>query len=286
MAFEFNIGTAKAMSTSASTAINGVQGTIGNVQGTFANITQSATNAASRITNVGGSTLLQAGGIPLTDSNAAPIDNYKVKLISCTGLNSGNPADIERVVFEVTPTFTEERAVEYTPVAPIHLPGSVQVYKRTNARTFGVAAYLISRTREEATANIAILQTLRGWTMPYFGSGSSTGRHSPVKDNPAGRREAAEILGAPPDVLYLYAYSSMTSRERQGHININRIPVVLSSLSISYPEDVDYIPTFSANREPMPTKMTVNLTLLETHSPHDFEQFSLQQFKAGKMTHF
>ena len=94
------------------------------------------------------------------------------------------------------------------------------------------------------------------------------------------------MLGAPPDVLYLYAYSSPTSRDGKSHVNINRVPVVLSQLGIQYPDDVDYIHTFYANLEPMPTKMSVTLMLLETHSPFEYEQFSLQNFKAGRLNHF
>ena len=218
-------------------------------------------------------------------SSSEAMDNYKVKLVSATSLGRSSPSDIERVIFQVSPTVNEDRSVEYTAVSPIHMPGSVQVYKRTNSRTFAIAAPLISRTREEATKNMKILQTLRGWTLPYFGTGSSTGGMQDPKGDGATRR-ASELLGAPPDVLYLYAYSSPTSRDGFSHVNLNRIPVVLSQLGIAYPDDVDYIPTFYENREPMPVKMLVNISLLETHSPHEYEQFSLRQYKEGMLENF
>lgn len=216
-------------------------------------------------------------------ANTDPLDNFTIKLISTTDLRNNNPSQIERVIFDVSPSFNEDRAVEYSPVSPIHMPGSVQVYKRTNARTFSISAYLVSRTREEATKNMAKLQTLRGWTMPYFGVASATGSYGAGTGSDA--NAPRELMGAPPDVLYLYAYSAPKSRNK-GHVNINRVPVVLSQLGIIYPEDVDYIPTFNDNKEPMPTRMQVSLTLLETHSPFEYEQFSLQQFKAGKLAHF
>lgn len=211
-----------------------------------------------------------------------PVDNYKVKLISATKLRQAAANDIERVIFDVSPTVTEERSVEYSQQSPIHLPGTIQVYKRTNSRNFSITADLISRTREDATKNIKTLQTLRGWTMPYFGYGSRTGSKQDLNDN----RSGGELLGAPPDVLYLYAYSSPTSRNKKDFVNVNEVPVVITSLSISYPNDVDYIPTFGSNKEPMPTKMTVSISLVETHSPHEYESFSLQDFKAGRLRYF
>jgi hypothetical protein len=232
------------------------------------------------------SALARASTTTTSTPSADPLDNFKVKLISATSLRNKNPADIERVVFNVSPTVTEDRSVEYSAVSPIHMPGSVQVYKRTNARTFAVSATLISRTRQEATANMKTLQLLRGWTLPYFGVGSGTGGYTDPKDDGTQLRTASELLGAPPDVLYFYAYSSSTSRKGTDHVNINRIPVVLSQLSIAYPDDVDYIPTTFSNKEPMPAKMLVTLSLLETHSPYEFEHFSLQNFKLGQLKHF
>ncbi len=260
--------------------------------------------------------------------------NYKVRLISVASL--AGIGSYDQVIFNVTPRFSESREVEYTSLTPIHLPGGIQVYKNTRARTFSLTAHLISRTMEEATLNMLYLQTLRGWTMPYFGA-SSTLSASDVaarkqnrdaniqaQDNANGTTEDAgapserqmsgdeqnklavarqksngtgmELLGAPPDVLYLYAYSSDansgTGQDRPSYygVNINKVPVVITSLNIAYPDDVDYIPTYSngdpRKSEPFPVKMDVEISLVETHSPREYERFDLMKYKKGTLVNF
>lgn len=94
-----------------------------------------------------------------------------------------------------------------------------------------------------------------------------------------------ELLGAPPEVLYLYAYSSPdTDRSRLQNIHLNKIPVVLTSLSITYPDDVDYIP--NNDNQPCPVRWDVSLDLVETHSPREFERFSLLKYKTGQLDSF
>lgn len=104
-----------------------------------------------------------------------------------------------------------------------------------------------------------------------------------------------ELLGAPPDVLYLYAYSagspfSDAGRTNTYGTNINKVPVVITSLNISYPDDVDYIPTRShidpAKSEPFPIKMDIDITLVETHSPREYEMFDLMKYKRGQLSNF
>lgn len=97
------------------------------------------------------------------------------------------------------------------------------------------------------------------------------------------------VLGAPPDVLLLSAYSADQGSSggvvRSGAIqNIHRIPVVMTSLNITYPSEVDYIPTLY--NIPMPTVMTLEITLNETHSPLEYEDFSLEDFHDGKLGGF
>ena len=225
------------------------------------------------------------------------------------------------VVFENTPQLSESGSVSYTPVRPIQTPGATQIYQGTDSRSFSIVTLLISRTAEEATRHMADLQTLRSWRFPFFGTGTSTrganvynSQREQILDvqqqtsqpnylsnlptsrtsrNERDRRELDnlrrnlgkfELRGAPPEVLYLYAYSN--PNYQGGHlVNLNRVPVVLSNLTITYPVDVDYIPTLW-NNEPFPVKMDISIELLETHSPREFSQFSLSQYKRGDLEYF
>lgn len=241
------------------------------------------------------------------------LNTFNVKLISVASLRFASRDRIERVVFDVTPTFRESRSVDYATVTPVHMPGGIQVYKKSNSRTFSIGSHLISRNRDDATQNMEYLQRLRAWTLPYFGNRSGTGNAFEAAADVATYTEATKqenntnttpldqilarmktninLLGAPPDVLYLYAYSRPADitnppRDDKSMYNINRVPVVLTGLEISYPDDVDYIPTNFHTQEPMPVKMQVDLTLIETHSPMEYENFSLADFKSGKLVNF
>jgi hypothetical protein len=256
----------------------------------------------------------------------ADTNNYKVRLIAVSSIISGiSSSTASQVIFEVTPTFSESREAVYESIEPIHMPGGMQIYKRTSARKFSIGAHFISRTSREATDNLQRLQLLRGWQMPYFGLNSSTidATHGstqaaaragaagvePVPQSltpqqradaaiARGKSEGIELLGAPPDVLYLYAYSTSDNNDRSINygVNINRVPVVLTSLDISYPDDVDYLPTFANTltridaydntSEPFPIKMDVSISLMETHSPREYEQFNLAAYKIGNLTNF
>lgn len=255
---------------------------------------------------------------------------YKVRLIPISSLVNGeDPTQIRnsQVTFDVTPTFVESGAVEYTPVTPVHMPGAMQVYKSTASRQFDITAHLISRNVSDALKNMRYVQRLRAWRMPYFGESDTltdanrTARqeNAQTRANQAGtatasltneEREAAirqrvqtegvQLRGAPPDVLYLYAYSNNQIDVRNNStglftpVNINRVPVVLTNLSITYPDDVDYIPVYDiesggpddVNTQPWPVKMDISITLAETHSPREFEQFDLAAYKNGNLSNF
>ena len=72
--------------------------------------------------------------------------------------------------------------------------------------------------------------------------------------------------------------------------------MVLQQISIPYPSDVDYIDTVELRPMkddtvikggvPFPTIMTVDMVLLETHSPAEFARFDLKAFKQGKLDTF
>lgn len=247
------------------------------------------------------------GGTPITDSSPGA---FKVRLISVLDMLNSAPGDVKRVIFEVTPTISETQGVEYSAVQPIHMPGGIQVYKYTNPRQFELTAHFVSRNTQDALTNIKYIQTLRSWTKPFFGQSSTNvaplpstqAVPSPMDTSAVGIKQiqgaagtpdtvGVNLLGAPPEVLYLYGYSTVQNDAREGisGINLNRIPVVLTSLSITFPEDVDYLPIEiqpTAHTEPFPVKLDVSLTLVETHSPVEYEKFDLASYKAGTLKSF
>lgn len=230
-------------------------------------------------------------------------DYYRVSLT-----NSSNQA--ERVLIEATPELVETRNVNYKTTDPVHAPGQIFSYVNSSSRTFNLSGIkLISRTQEEASKNLQNLWYFRSWTMPVFGRGSAlsqaqrdareveqadlwNSRQQGISDAEyqARLRElggdsslGTDLRGRPPVVLLLTAYSpSGGTRSTMGHIH--RVPVVIQNLSIPYPADVDYIP--SRTGVPMPTIMTIDMTLTETHSPLEYSSFSLTNFKQGMMGNF
>lgn len=220
------------------------------------------------------------------------------------------------VAFDVVPDISETRNVEYKQFNPIHAPGTIYSYSHTASRIIAVNnARLISRTPREASLNIARLNILRSWTMPYFGQESGnfgTGE----------RGTQSNLIGSPPDVLSLYAFArgplsnnqmgmdtdsgsqnvpTQDFAERNGRAtNFHNIPTVINNLQITYPSDVDYVPTEEATfkfgggqiaidikaGEPVPTIMAVDIQLWETHSPSEFNKFNLADFRAGTLNTF
>jgi hypothetical protein len=220
----------------------------------------------------------------------------------------------EMVTFNVSPDVSESRTVNYKTVDPIHAPGQIYAFVNSSSRTFQLSAVkLISRTRDEAQKNLNILWMLRGWTLPAFGTDPLSGDirekrreetsrrlkelnsmeyNSPehkqrVAEYTAGKRSAelfgVDLRGSPPQVLQFSAYA------HDGHFgnvpnHINRVPVVITSLNIPYPSDVDYFPTPTG--VPMPSIMSIDISLAETHSPKEYENFSLTDYKNGKLAGF
>lgn len=201
----------------------------------------------------------------------------------------------EKVIFEASPAISESRTINYQQIDPIHMPGSIFAYATTPSRNFGISDIkLISQTSAQASRNMRDLQILRYWCMPRFGSigGDNFGNTfgADVNNSFLGRNSKTisndNQLGMPPPLLFFSAYSASQSGGGSSLVaqNINRVPVVITSLDIQYPNDVDYIP--NEKGVPFPTIMTINISLSETHSPKTFEAFNLDAFKAGTLGGF
>lgn len=213
---------------------------------------------------------------------------YKVKLA-----RKSNGITKYRVVFDVSPDVTESRTVVYKALDPIHAPGQIYVYTNTSSRQFSLSnVKLVSRSPQEAEINLRKLQQLRSWCMPRFGANSTTLNDSQYDARQAGNTPndnttdidlGKELLGLPPPVLFLSAYSRSGDSGLRLE-NINNIPVVITSLTIPYSSEIDYIDTPAG--VPFPRIMVLEISLQETHSANEYETFSLSQFRAGTLRSF
>ena len=170
------------------------------------------------------------------------------------------PDDV--VIFNVTPTITETRAATYEEVGIVHHPGQILRYKSSTPRGWTVQVKLVTRTPQEATANLIALNLIRSWVMPYYGEGTNNA--------------FADKLGAPPDILYFSAY---------GPKMIPPHPVVMESYNTSFPPDIDYLPTDGSLGEivPFPVLLTIDITLKEAYSPKEFSSFDIKAYKTGNL---
>ena len=177
-----------------------------------------------------------------------------------------NPAKpVESVIFEVMPSITETGQANYRDLQPAQSPGGFSVYTGSALRQFSLTdVRLLARTEREAQEKLRIQNLIRGWTKPYFGKGNS-----------------ASETGLPPDVLLFSAY---------GHQNISRIPVVIGSYNIEYPNDSDYLylartaggtPITDASATPISSVISLNLQ--EVRSMRELNGFDLQKYKEGNL---
>lgn len=236
--------------------------------------------------------------------------DFRVRLISASTFhNAMSSRDMTVITFNTTPVVRENQRVDYNTITPVHAPGSIQVFRSSPSRTFTISAKLVSRTPEEALANQKRLQIIRSWTKPYFGESHNINQNYTVSqetsdslpDTPSPTQTnmsesgSYDMLGAPPEILYFYGYAtpdqradtaSIQRQTKQQGINYHKIPVVISDYDFEWPEDVDFIPTSDVNPTPFPVRMTVSLTLLETHSPVEYTMFNLADYQRGNLIQF
>lgn len=218
------------------------------------------------------------------------MEAYKVRLKQAngavTGSNAGGALRPLQVVFEASPDISENGSVNYKNVDPVHSPGSILVFSSSSTRTFQISNIkLFSRNGAEATANYNRVQILKSWRYPIFGQAS------------VDKLYGDPLLGAPPAVLELSAYNKTNGTAQSGMATglISRVPVVITSIGIDYPSDIDYLPTIAVKDEalshipsgiPVPAIWTISLTLMECHSPSQYQRFSISDFRRGILDGF
>jgi hypothetical protein len=211
------------------------------------------------------------------EANVGSVTSHKVMLTASSTdgassaiLNDVNfpvePLSEARVEFDIMPEVSENRVAEYEALSAPQMPGEFQKYRGTKSVAWQITGMFTARTRDEAKRNYIYLNTLRGWTMPYFGDKQKT------------QFSGSGKLGAPPPVINFTGWRGL----------VGSVPVVITGVNWSFPKDCDWIPTGIIDPEsrqeiPFPTVMNVNVQMVESFSALQFNGFDLVAFRNGRM---
>ena len=171
------------------------------------------------------------------------------------------------IVFPYTPTISSSMSTEYSQYDIIHSNYPQQSFVRHKPGNISIAAQFIHQTENDAKYTSGVLHFLSVVMKMHFG----------MKDANA---------GTPPPLLEFYAY---------GVTNFERVPVLVSTFSTTYPDDVDYV-TFTVNSTRsgsapsggsytvnLPAIMTINIELIPHYPAKDQNTFDLASFAAGRL---
>lgn len=199
--------------------------------------------------------LASANQYPQSDAGEDNTSTLKVKITQNPKVGD-SPNEL---VFKVMPRIEESGGAEYDPIVPLQHPGAIQKFRNSTPRTWTITGRLISRTMDEATENLAIMNMIRAWRMPFYGEGTN--------------QSMSNYLGAPPPILTLTAY---------GPKMIGPAKCVLTNYGWGFPNDVDYVQTEQGN--PFPVILDISLSLTESWSPAEFSGFDIVKYKQGDLS--
>lgn len=189
------------------------------------------------------------------NTNSGATDKFKIVLNAYP--RTGDPSK-DTIVLDVMPSIDEGRSANYEEVNLIHHPGTIMKYRATSNRTWRIAADLVSRTTQEAEANFAIMNVIRSWVMPYYGTGTAESH--------------ADKLGAPPPIIIIKGY---------GEQMIGPVPTVLTNYQWTFENDIDYLPRM--NGQPFPVRLKVSMDFSEAYSPAEYTKFDLDMYRDARL---
>jgi hypothetical protein len=182
-------------------------------------------------------------------------DDWRVKL----DLGKGNQQfysapmmtllkDTGGVVFPYTPQLAVTHSATYTPTVITHANFQHYTYSNSDISAITISADFTAQNALEAAYLLAVIHFFRTVTKMYFGADS----------NPT--------AGTPPPILFLSAY---------GKSLFNRVPVVVTSFTSTFPGDADY---FSYNGNRVPTAMNMQIAVQPVYNRRQSLNFSLNGF--------
>lgn len=209
---------------------------------------------------------------------------------------------VNSVKFHITPEVAEARSVNYSEISDVRLPSSILIWMGSPSRNFNINAKFLARSPQEASDAFKNISLLKSWCVTNSPLGPITrqnvdtilhGTPSPTDTTaPASGTETQETekslsetinISGPlftdtPEVLLLEGYGEQ----------FRKIPVVITSLNITFPSDTDYIE--SPQGAWVPILHEISISLKEAREISDragaIGGFSLSKFKQGTLEYW
>lgn len=156
------------------------------------------------------------------------------------------------VVFDSTPDLSESGSTVLIDIGDIRAAASVVIYMGSPSRTFSITARFISRDSDEADKTYENITNLKAWRMPMLAPGVG--------------------FNAEAETLRLFAYED----------SLKGIPVMIQSLNIEWPSDIDYVYSDKYGTQ-IPIIQTASIQLKEVRSFDDLKTFDYAQFRNGSL---
>ena len=212
----------------------------------------------------GGAVSVGTGG--LTNGAAQTQDDWRVKI--GIGENSGifykssEPGILlplvatNGVIFPYTPAITLTYQNNYSAMGVTHSINTPQAYQNSDVASITITGDFTANTPEEANYVLAVIHFFKSASKMFFGE-SDTGN-----------------AGAPPPLLFLNGF---------GQHYFPNVSCILQSFTHTMTDDVDFIYAGYDQRTRVPTRSSIQLTLVPQYSRTKTAQFNLDQFARGEL---
>lgn len=159
------------------------------------------------------------------------------------------------VVFPIQPQVTFATKANYTQLDPVHNNYPFQAYKNSQVDEIMITGEFPVETELDAAYWIAATTFFRTVTKMFFGKG--------------------ENAGNPPIICGLHGYGASV---------FDNVPVVVTSFSTTFPEDVNYIKcnAYGTNTW-VPALSSITVNVKPVYNRRNLRQFSLKDYSAGKL---
>lgn len=159
------------------------------------------------------------------------------------------------VVFPYTPQVIFQHNADYSRVSPTHSNYPLQFYQASNVSDISMFGEFVSETGEDAQYVLAVITFLRAITKMFSNSD--------------------DLAGNPPPILRLSGH---------GTYLLPAIPVVVNTVSITMPNNVDYITVpVGVGTTRVPKSLDINIGMTPVYSREQIKQFGVDKLADGRL---